>query len=223
MDSDRTDTAAVPIDEDVIRSSAFFREVSFQPREEYCDAALWLLLSGGLDSLTFPRVAKHCRVVHSAVVQQAGSKAGLIEMITGAFVHRWTAWVLRPGLYADVPIRLPRRTDEIHAVRVHLALSELARGEAAQGREAPARIIAAAAGEERDFTAFVLHRRLERELSQSDLDATMALITGVRAAVVSPVDPLPIERADRILRQHLYETLHAPPLAENWSWAPSGF
>lgn len=110
---------------DVTSPSEFAEPASTTHAAKYTDAVIELLVTGGVDQVAMAPVARWIRQVPSAVHRFAGGREGFLTMVVGKFAGRWRRWVLLPPFRdAGLPIRLPNRPDEVHAIRVWAALRE---------------------------------------------------------------------------------------------------
>ncbi len=87
------------------------------------------------------------------------------------FGERWQSWA-GPDREHDLPTRLPRIAGERHGVQVLRALVELARGEEARGRPAPAAILAGAVERERNRLGIELDRICDRRVTDDERHLT---------------------------------------------------
>ncbi|RHW24811.1 hypothetical protein D0Z08_22860 [Nocardioides immobilis] len=132
-----------------------------------------------------------------------GARRRVIALTVGAFADRWIAWV-RPGLLDDLPLpSLPRTEDEVHGVRVWMALSELARGDLVAGIPDAAARIHATRRQEREVLRHRLWDWLGTPPDDDDVLELCALTDGLRSALAAPIPDLTPEDADRVLRSRV--------------------
>ena len=188
--------------------SPFLRLDNPHYAEMLTDAALCVLMDRGVDGLSVRAMAGWMKVTPESILNRY-SRAQVIELLIVTFGHRWLQWVDLPHRRDEIPTRLPESDAELHGVRVHHALAELARSEQLAGRSGPAQIIVANRADER-----ALLRRGLMECGVDDaarsgaggtdaVDGTSALISGLRLALAEPEPTLTYDRAVQILRDQI--------------------
>ena len=169
----------------------FLRPDDPRYREMLTDAAVVVLGERGVDGLSIGSLARWLKVTPAAVLKRH-SRARVIELVMATFGDRWLDWS-DPGPLRRIPARLPGSDDEVHGVRVHRALSELARSELVAGRAAPSRIWSEV---RRDELAGI---RLRLGATERDAERVLALASGLRIALAEPEPTLTYEIAADIL------------------------
>jgi len=195
----------------------FLRPYAFHTADRLAEATVNLLRTEGVDALSVGALARAINVTPQAVLKDY-PRARVIELICIVFGQRWESWT-EPDREHDLPTRLPRIAGERHGVKVQRALLELARGEKARGRPAPAAILAGAVERERNSLGIELDRICDRRVTDDELARTHALVTGLRLALVD--DPSEDERhltwdaAAELLRRQVAELVVDNQLAED--------
>ncbi|MEX0426314.1 hypothetical protein AB3X52_01690 [Nocardioides sp. DS6] len=189
--------------------SDFAEPTSVDHAAMYADAVVTLLADGGFEQVAMGPVARWLEQVPSAVKQRAGGREGFLRMVVGRFARRWLRWATFVPYRAAVPLRLPAEDDEVHGVRVWAVLREIAYGEARAGRPGLAELVREAEQRERDSMGRAFSQA-GRPLTEIELGAVSCLVAGLRAALVRPVDPLPLHLADEIVAM-VVGWLHLPP------------
>jgi AcrR family transcriptional regulator len=188
--------------------SPFLRPDATGAAEIIADCAVRLLVDHGVARLSAAAIARSMGVTPQALCQQVRGKARVMELLLISFGPRWLAWSGLPERNSDLPARLPVDEDELHGVRVWQALRELARGELAAGDPALQRHVTRIRAEERAMLGYRLRGLLDRQALVEELDATGALVDGLRAAVVEPEPQFGPDRARVLLANHV-RTLRA--------------
>ena len=164
-----------PVDE------PFLRPYALSTADRLAEATVNLLRAGGVDALSVGALARTINVTPQAV-RKDYPRARVIELVCMVFGQRWASWA-GPDREHDLPARLPRIAGERHGVQVMRALLELARGEEARGRTAPAAILAGAVERERERLGAELDRICDRRVTDDELARVHALVTGLRLAL----------------------------------------
>lgn len=169
----------------------FLRPRSCDQPEIVTDAAFELIAEGGTAALTMRALARHTRMSPAWLSDRFTNRARMLAIITRVFGVRWTWWIqarLRPlGLGA----LLPNDDESVVATRVWLALVELGRVD-----DGVALRVADVRREERAIVTVLLGRAPDVD----QVDATVALVEGLRAMTADPLRPLSPARAGAILR-----------------------
>jgi hypothetical protein len=156
--------------------SPFLRPDDPRYAEILTDATFHVIGAGGLGGFSVGALARWMRVTPGAVLKSL-SRAEVIELVTVTFGRRWLEWAACDRALAAA---LPRSDEELCGVRVHLALLELARGEEVRGNVAPARHLAQDRAEELDMLALRLSTTFARPVGPRELQATAAMVDGLR-------------------------------------------
>ena len=159
------------------------------------DATWEVLARSGLTAWSVAALARWMKVTPEAIYKQH-SRSRVVELVVICFVRRWHQWAALEFQW-DSPLRLPATEHERHAVVVRAALEELARGEAVRGNPLPARQFEGLRTDEFALLAQRLEHlatqanadRIGRQVlsgstvSESDVQAVMAMISGLRHAL----------------------------------------
>ncbi len=156
----------------------FTRPDSASLNDMLTDAAVARLAEGGAELLTLQSVAAWLGLTRQALSQRLddpnGPRRRMIQLIVLTFGERWLTWVGPGPIHGDLdrpPVRLPATPDEIHAVRVWTALTELARSEAARGNPHPLTALTRVRDEERALVRRLVIPVTRTMISASDLHA----------------------------------------------------
>ena len=153
-----------------------------------------ILILEGPAGLTMRRIARESGISTSSMLHHLDSKERLIRL---------SALATARARHADISVRsrsegalafLPAHPDQVLDARAWLAWLELWRSE-----ESLQSTLARA----RDSERALLAQTLDFTLTTESLDATVALIDGLGAAVCSPVRPMSPDRARAALSRHL--------------------
>lgn len=166
--------------------------------ESRTSAVTWaindLIIEGGVPLLTMRAIAKRTGTSTSSLLHQFGNREHMLRVAAGqtarARLHDIAARTDSSGAFAFLP------ADEPHVMhaRLWLAWCEVWRYE-----EHIRRSIDDAHQRQRHMLAQVLPPGTTTE----QLDGTLALLDGLLAALTRPCDPMTLERAHAVLRDHL--------------------
>lgn len=157
-------------------------------------AANDLLVTDGIPGLTLRKIATVSRVSAGSILHHLGDKNRLLSLSAGLTAQAFQDEIERRRWLEGVGAFLPEADDDVLITRAWLAWVELARSDDAV--EPP---VTRALQSQRELLAGTLDHSLQRE----DLDLTVAVIEGLRAAICAPVRPMPPRRARALLLRHL--------------------
>ena len=159
-----------------------------------------LLAEGGPRAVSLRAIASVSRVSGSSILHHFGTVEHLLRVsahITGqARLQRMDERWFEEGVAAH----LPHTPDDVVDARMWLAWCELWRSH--EGLELTIR-------EARYAERALLARRMDFQLARDELDSVVALIDGLTVATCRPVEPMPPERAARLLSRQLTTRLPA--------------
>lgn len=167
-----------------------------------------VLAEHGSQALTMRRIAEASGVSTSSIVHQLGSREHLLRVAAATTARARVAHLLGESSTDGVLAFLPRNEPELIGTRAWLAWLELWRCEQFLGRW-----IAEGRAAEVALLARLTDRRIDR-----DLDASLALIDGLRIAVCAPRDPMPREASRQVLAAHLEVPYRATPVEAESPW-----
>jgi AcrR family transcriptional regulator len=167
-----------------------------------------VLAEHGSQSLTMRRIAEASGVSTSSIVHHLGSREHLLRVAAGRTARLRVAHMLAESSTDGVLAFLPRSEPELLDTRAWLAWLELWRCERFLGRW-----IAEGRANEVALLARLTDRR-----SRSELDATLALIDGLRIAVCAPRDPMTREASRQALAAHLDVPYTPTPIEAQSPW-----
>lgn len=148
-------------------------------RDLITDAAIDLLSEGGPSSITLGKVAASLSMQPSSLHSRTRGLGPMLAMLVETFAWRWNRWATSP--YAgDRPIRLPRTEAGAEAVRVWLALLELAAGEHRAGRPEALVGLRGAVDDEHAALRHRLTQELGRPPKQAEAHLALAAALGLR-------------------------------------------
>jgi AcrR family transcriptional regulator len=182
------------------------RPVSLNRGDIVTDLVIDLIAEGGAPAVTLRRLADRAGVTSAGLVQWFGTTDRMWQVIAATYGHRWIAFMHDPmRFHRGGPLRPSTATDRLHGLlpgtdeeviwtRVWLALVEV-------GRHRP-RVGAVIDGIESGERA-VITRLFRPEADPMDVDATAAMVRGLRHAICAPETPIPVRRAHLVLARHL--------------------
>jgi hypothetical protein len=193
----------------------FLRMDAPQLPEILTDATWEVLARHGLTEWSVAALARWMKVTPEAVYKQH-SRSRVVELVSICFARRWHQWAALEFKW-DSPLRLPATEHERHGVVVRAALEELARGEAVRGNSLPARQFERLRADELALLAQRLDHlvtqanadRMRRQVlpgstvSESDVDAVMAVITGLRHVLAQTPATLTHAEAVELVRREV--------------------
>lgn len=165
------------------------------------DMAVDLLREHGVSRLSVGALARRMNMSPQAVLNSY-PRARVVELICIGFGRRWIEWT-RPDRSTGLPTTLPRTPDEIHGVRVHLALSELVRGEHAEGRPDASAKLVGFHNEEGWRLRHAVEEVCDRPPTDHQTELTLTLVTGLRLRLATAGTTLTWGAAAQMLRQHV--------------------
>jgi hypothetical protein len=179
------------------------------------DATWHVLACHGLTEWSVAALARWMKVTPEAVYKQY-SRSRVVDLVVITFVRRWHQWAALEFQW-DSPLRLPATEHERHAVVVRAALEELARGEAVRGNPIPAHQFERLRADELELLAQRLDHlvtqatadRMGRQVtpgsivSESDVYAAMAMISGLRHALAQNAPALTHSEAVELIRRQV--------------------
>jgi len=159
--------------------------------DELTDAAIYLINTEGIGSLTIRKIAAVAHLSPSSVTSHLESKRRLIDLATKVIAGR-LGQRLGSRVRYDGPLGLVPDDDALPLVRAWLAMCELARGD-----DALAGSVAYVEQSQRDLVAWACRLAPDDEVT---LDAMQALVVGVWTAMCARVDAMSSARAVAVLR-----------------------
>jgi AcrR family transcriptional regulator len=147
------------------------------------DSAVGLLRAHGAAGLTIRRIATDCEMSIGWLTNRFENKDRMISLITMTVGERWLQWITSRVDEMGTLALLPDSDDEIPAVNVWLTLLDLGRIHEGVGAQT-----AAVRAQERAWAATLLRTGPTHYPSPDDINATIALVDGLRVALCAPVD-----------------------------------
>ena len=181
----------------------FLRPHSLEYGDMVTDAAVEVLRDATLPGLSVRALARWMGITGPALTQRFGSRQRILEIVLTRYTRRWLGWAGWPDPTDACPARIPESPIEIHALRVWLALHELANGEHRAGNDELSGVLTWARQEERELLGRGLDDRLARRVTDLEVDATLALLEGLRCALAVPEPKLTADEARSILAAHV--------------------
>ena len=188
-------------------NSPFLRPDDVAYAEILTDAAIHVLGVRGIDRFSVRAMARWMNVGPAAVLNDY-SRARVLDLVIICFERRWLAWSACESLWgpgaSPVPLRLPATPDECLGIRVLSALEHLAEAELLRDNKAPAAHLDRLRREERALLGLRLRTRCcSHDPAERVVDATMALLRGLRLALADVHPVLTGEAAIEILAEHV--------------------
>jgi len=194
--------------------------------DEVTDAAVRLLAGAGVERLSIGVVASGLGMTRQGLTQRlkieiidarrdSSPAAFLHEIVATNFSHRFVDWRVS-ALYDEVPrLVVPATASERAAVRIWLAIRELARSDWMKGHPDTAEVVAFAQRHLHRRTQIALQNWVGQRIGSTTISSLLALTDGLHLAVAAPVSPMAAAVAqmtlDREIR-HLHQT-RAPTAA----------
>ena len=159
--------------------------------DELTDAAVYLINTEGIGSLTIRKIAAVARLSPSSVTSHLDNKRRLTDLVAKRIAERLDHQLGLRVRY-DGALGLIPDDETLELVRAWLAMCELARGD-----DALADSVACLEQGQRDLVQWA--SRLAPD-DQVTLDAMRAVVIGVWTAMCARIEPMSSTRADVVLR-----------------------
>lgn len=203
----------------------FLRPFSGSLEDQVTDAAVRLLAGAGVPRLSIGVVAAGIDLSRQGLTgrlrqeiadrhSQSPPTVYLHEMIVARFGQRFRSWssagLFRAGEGLPPQLAVPATPDQRAAVRIWLALRELARSDGAEGEPGTAEEVAASNAELHRLIRGAVQSWTGRPFSSTATSRLMALADGIQIATTSPVAPLSAAIARTILDREIAQIRRDP-------------